>query len=69
VLAEIRRFIVHIKAIEKHDLLLEPREWHSFRRKSPARLPSETDQIACFSPLIFTGARRNPAIYGTNQGN
>ena len=27
------------------------------------------DQIACFRSLIRTGARRNPASCGTNQGN
>ena len=27
------------------------------------------DQTAFFMPLIRTGARRNPATCGTNQGN
>ena len=30
--------------------------------------PSERDQIAFFRSLICTGARRNPATCGTNQG-
>ena len=31
--------------------------------------PSERDQIACGRPLILTGARRNPAAFGTNQSD
>jgi hypothetical protein len=49
--------MVHIKAIEKRDLILEPREGHSIRRERPARLQPEEDQIARFSSLICTGAR------------
>ena len=38
-------------------------------RRLNQRRRSQRDQVAIFSPLTCTGARRNRATCGTNQGN